>query len=1231
MGLRNNQLDESQQKAVTEIDHHLYVTASAGTGKTEVLTRRFMYILEQKKVNVSSILAITFTEKAALEMKSRIFRSIQEKMASESNSRELSYWKGVKNDFRHAKISTIHSFCSGLIREHATELSIDPEYGIIEENELRFELHKYLKEKILAWLEEKDSSEASKGQTARLLLKSFKFRDLKDLLITIFFNHYEWTHHIIPLYEQMGTKDQWVAQVKDLIDKELKQQLDKLKSLAPIQKLQNYLEGLDIDSQKACSFTDHVISVKDILKSLLEGKIHADIHRLYDKKKPGKKDIANWTTDGISRFHTHLSPLIWHLPEVLFQNIDNVEDQNYTLVKALIDLFKELNHSILSMSPSSILYQWLNHSLLTYDDLQTLALELLSPKDDSSQATSNSVLQNIQDKYQYIMVDESQDIDRVQKEIISSLSDLSEHSPNLFIVGDSKQSIYKFRGANINEFQDLTESIQSIHNENHDLDTNYRSQEGLVHFVNSLFIPLMAERNEGFEATYKDPVNAHRKEHLASVEVLLHDGATEDEAQSIAHRILSLLQNPVNDTPNRSYGDITILLQTLTHVTIYEKALSDHEIPYQTLSNKGFYKLREIIDCLNLLKALNDPGDYLALCGLLRSPFCSVSDQTLFWLVYNDENPSRSFSKGFYQYLDNPFLSTKEKDKLKSFNSWFNQLSNLKDRLDIHVLITKALEASGYLSVILSDRHGPRRKETIDLFLLKIKKLEKQKSWTLSEFLEYIHMLQEYDTHEDTGSLRVNKDQVSIMSIHKAKGCEFPIVILPYMERKPKGIYSNILFDRDFGIGLKVYSFEDRSYQPDALYNYLKHRDMQKEASERIRLFYVATTRAKDYLILSGKAPSKIENSNYVLKASFFDHLFHVLGPEVLTLIDEIKKSQDHSSAQLEHKNSSILFWWNYSFDHSNPEQESFDHKSFQPEKSSQLLDHSIKKDFDRLTASSVLVYSKCPRRFYYKYILQIVESQEALGPYKKANKQLQTQLGEDIKQWPGDIPLNLVGNLVHKILEKFKHPHHSLSQIILAHLNTQKLTTLASSNAREKIQFRIQALIESFIASELFREIQWSEAQHPDDQYNELSFIYRLDDTLLEGSIDKVYRNEADEWVLLDYKTNRFRNKKAYHKELESKRQEYELQMRLYALVTSRILGQIEKNVLYFFDIEEAAFIPSQSDTMDLDTRDILSNTIKGIKKQLDSKQSPEAFVTKPSSKDCQFCGYWMCESRIQ
>ncbi len=1230
MSLQNNDLDDSQKRAVTEIDHHLYVTASAGTGKTEVLTRRFMYILEQKKVNVSSILAITFTEKAALEMKSRIFRYIQDKMASETNSKELSYWKGVKNDFRHARISTIHSFCSGLIREHATELSIDPEYSIIEENELKFELHKYLKEKILAWIGEKDSSETSNGQTVRLFLKSFNFKDLKDLLITIFFNHYEWTHHIIPHFEQMKTKDQWVAHVKNLISNELKQRLDKLKGLSPITKLRNYLEGLDIDSKKACSFTDRALTVKAILKSLLEGRIHDDIHLLYDKKKPGKKDLSIWESDEIETFHTHLSPLIWHLPEVLFQNIDNIEDQNYTLVKALIDLFKELNHSILSMSPSNILYQWLNHSLLTYDDLQTLALELLSPKDDSSRIASKSVLQEIQSKYQYIMVDEAQDIDRVQKEIISSLSDLSDHSPNLFIVGDSKQSIYKFRGANISEFQDLTQAIRSTHDKDYDLGTNYRSQQGLVHFINNLFLPLMAEPTENFEATYTNPVKAHRKEHPDSVEVLLHDGSIEDEAQSIAHRILSLVHNPSHESPNRCYGDITILLQTLTHVKIYEKALFDHKIPYQTLSNKGFYNLREIIDCLNLLKALNDLSDYLALCGLLRSPFCSVSDQTLFWLVYNEDNPSRSFSKGFYQYLDNPFLSTKEKEKLKSFNSWFKELSDVKDRLDINVLLTKALEVSGYLSVILSDRHGASNKESIDLFLLKIKKWEQQKSWTLSEFLDYIHMLQESDSREDTGSLRVSTNRVSIMSIHKAKGSEFPIVILPHMERKPKEHHPNILFDKDFGIGLKVYSPEDGSYQPDALYNYLKHSDIRKEAAERKRLFYVAATRAKDYLILSGKAPGKIEDSNYAMKASFFDHLFYVLGPKVLTLIDQIDKSQDHPSAILEHENSSILFWWNYRINHTDPKHESFDHKSFQLDKSAQLLNHSIKQDFDCLTASSILVYTKCPRRFYYKYILQIVESQEALGPYKKANKQLQTQLGDDIKQWPGDIPLNLVGNIVHSILENFQHSRHNLSQVILTHLNTEKLSALAGPGAREKVQARIQSLIKNFVASELFSEIQVSETQHPKDHYNELSFIYRLDETILEGSIDKIYRNEAGELLLLDYKTNRFQSKKSYQKELQSKSQDYELQMKLYTLVASQILGRIEQNVLYFFDIEKAAFTPSQAENMDSNIQNVLLDLIKEIKKQLEANNSLKAFVTNPSSKDCQFCGYWMCESRI-
>ncbi len=1241
--LHLNKLDDNQKKAVQQTDKHLYVSASAGTGKTEVLAQRYIHLLDLKKVSVGNILAITFTDKAAHEMKKRIFQAIISRITKAPNTKERSYWLQIKNNFRDANISTIHGFCSRLIREYSSDVNLDPEYTIIDSSELEYELSIWIRNKVVESLRNDNSQHNPTDKLIGDLLNVFTYSELKNIISTLILNYYILNNIIIPFYHQFQNSNEYLSYLKTLITNERINQIHKLKSHRGFIELSQtkspFSDFYRNDESRKSPLTKFLIQLEEIISSINREIIPDNLKIIYEinKYKNDKKtDALVWSQDEIndiiSTVDRSLSPVRWFLSKELFALNDYNQDEiDFDTIHKLIELYQGWISILKKNYRDTNLGKWLNRSVLTYDDLQYLALDLLS--DDENTLNPLSINKQIRSKYKYIMVDETQDIDYVQKKIITTLVNIQENDPNLFIVGDSKQSIYKFRGANISDFHELQNNIKNNNNDTHELTINYRSHPSILQFVNLVFTHLMPEQIEDFEALYPENIRVYEDNTSIdtlkqNVEIILHNDDKENEAQNIAHKILSLV-NSSDNAFHIEFKDIAILFRSMTDILDYEKVLIDYGIPYTITDTRGFFHQQEIKDCLNILKYLEYPSDELILCALLRSPFCGLSDESIFWLTHSEGYKINSIYSGYYNFSANDNLSQKEKNKLLYFNSWMHKLLLEKDRMHIYELLEKTMENSGYMHILSSFSNKQQAIRNIKDFIQIIKSFENQKSWTLFEIVSYI------ENHSNNiNSLSQEEHQenkITITSIHKAKGMEYPVVILPNLDRQSNFNKDSLIIDHHHGLALKTFDINSMKNTSGQLFNYLRELDKKKEVAENKRLLYVAMTRAKNILILSGKIP-KHNYTIYDTQANFLNYILDSLNSKNNSLLKWTNSLVTLEKNTLTQKNFSfdnlnIMLHKNYRISNITQANNIIESNQINIDKSLKYINMEFHKPQTNLSASALLVYNKCPRKFYYKYIQKIKEAQNTLGPYKSPPTDILDAPIEEYHLLQEKIPLNLIGNIIHKLLEIYNQDNHSLTKILEKFLDQIKLSTLASPANKTYINEKLQNNLNQFVHSELFTEINHAQQNYPKEHHNEFPFILKIDSTIIQGSIDKIYKMDNNLVKILDYKTNNFKDKHKIQSELLDKKITYKLQMEIYYLVAKYFFNEQLNANYYFFDINESTNAFSEKNSNTKTILNDLKSTITKINKNLHQ----DNFPTNPTHQDCLFCGYWMCESRIK
>ncbi|MGQ9925330.1 MAG: UvrD-helicase domain-containing protein [Chloroflexaceae bacterium] len=863
-----------EQRTAIEHDGRLVVTAGAGSGKTRVLVERYLRLLNASSDPdpFAAILAVTFTEKAAREMRERVRLALERRAGvPDGHARSAGLVAAVEG----ARIGTIHSFCATLLRAHPVETGLDPRFAILDEVEAGLLLAESVDEALHAVV-------SARGEAAveapppplpaglQVLLEEFGPAEVRAALVDLLRGGGEtraalralpsdpaallrhW-HERLALARaetlaELFASTPWREAAASLLDLAPRAPADD-RIGAQVQAVAGWLNRLD---PQAPDF-----AVLDTLN------LQGGSKRLWGDA--GDLNTARAALRALREAYRAVAGFLAFAPD------PRIEERAALATLALRDLF----HS------ADACYAQRKAALdrLDFDDLERRARDLLE--------SHPHVRARWRAELQAVLVDEFQDTNDDQRAIVYALAgpsaDPDAAEPQLFVVGDGKQSIYRFRGADVSVFREVESDIQRWGGKRLALQTSFRAHATLVELVNRigerLFWRPTAPRP--FETPY-EPLTAHRPAppHPITAEwhVLSNAGESArrraDEAALLAGRLADLVAGaagPIVYDPqfgwrHPAYGDIALLFQASTSFEPFEIALREQGIPYLTTAGRGYYGRQEVLDLIHLLQAIDDPGNELALVGALRSPLFAIDDGVIMALKL-------SGATSLWEAL----LASAE-DGIGAGASFaariLGELHAMRGRSTVVELLRAALERTGYLAIISALEDGERRRANVEKLLAAARLVGGR---GLRAFSEYLELLLRVEAREGDAPLEA-RGAVRLMTVHRSKGLEFPIVALPDLERAPPSPRARWLARRAYGLALQVRDPADEKRLP-AAFLLARHTERQLERAERERLLYVALTRACDYLILSGAAQSRHDDGWHAALAAALGYPWETGGP----------------------------------------------------------------------------------------------------------------------------------------------------------------------------------------------------------------------------------------------------------------------------------------------------------------------------------------------------------------
>jgi ATP-dependent helicase/nuclease subunit A len=970
------------QKKAHDLNRHISVTAGAGSGKTAVLVHRYLKILLETDLPPNQVVAITFTEKAAAELKQRIVNEVNARLAEVPHSAKL---ERIKAGMLSAQISTIHAFCSRILREYPVEAGVDAGFSVLQGIHQRLALRKAIDSTLREIADRPDEDEIREKLVA--LLRIFGKTRLEAHLSELV-NQREVVERLKrDLYCQIDSEvlDTWYESVQSQLE-------ESLTDLFPIEDWLRCLSSvLEIAKGK------NAAKVRELVAGVQPNMEPQEAASLFREIAPfivtqggtiSKRDFLGLRvkTDTIEDEIDFLVPAANHL--LSFPVFTDDDKLLIRITRLLIDVYDEVQGTYEDRKRQS--------GQLDFDDLQIKVRDLLHQQE--------SIREQLAERYPYIMVDEYQDTDQLQYEILKPL--ISDYkSGNLFIVGDQNQSIYRFRGADVRVFDQTQKDITQYQSaltknftwegqilEANDLEKrgdlhlpeNFRLLRNLVGFVNLIFEEIMGGRNE-FEVEYEPLVQGRTTNKSGDVELLIgsKEGA-EGESESPADEnklIVARIQHLVGTTetvwtdegdgekprPVR-YSDIAILIRSRTRLPEIESALLEAEIPYKITGGIGFYQRQEIYDIGNYLQFLIDSENDVALAGILRAPFFGVSDVELY------EIAQRSPKKLFWEKVQHYAVQTDQSPTSPigyAVQILHNHLE-IYHRIPPSELIRKIVNDTGMVGVFPVGQSGEQRWANYEKLLGIARDYERLGSTDLHDFLERLNLLIEEEEREGQATTQLTTDAVEIMTIHAAKGLEFPVVILPNLDRRATRYDQEPLVDDQLGIGFSP-ADPEKNYQqskPGATQLMREHTSNKRVAEEQ-RLFYVGTTRARDRLILSGTLNERGE------ARSWFEWLFNTLEISEMPLEEVALVRKTTIQALSGEKTRQITFDLPIRIIKSPDELDFAEEEKLTPSPSAEfplyhidpLIPSSTSKIF---SVTELTTYTHCPTRFYLQHQIQI-------------------------------------------------------------------------------------------------------------------------------------------------------------------------------------------------------------------------------------------------------------------
>ena len=885
---------EEQQKVISLRDRNILVSAAAGSGKTAVLVERILSkICDPKKtVDIDRLLIMTFTRAAAGEMKERISAAIEQKLYDNPDNEHLQRQTSL---IHNAQITTIDGFCAYIIRNYFHMIDLDPGYRTAEEGELKLLREDVMKEVLEEAYAQKDEKFLNLAECYANGKTDDEIRDMIYKLYDASMSH--------PFPEEWIEECQRVYQVDNVIELRNTKWMTLLWNAA--------LESIsEIEELLECA--THICREIDG-PYFYETALESDSLLLKEaKERAAKRDYNSMTSLLAAHKYARLSA----------KKDLNVDEEKKKLVKDLRDtekhLWKELEEHYFSQSEEHILEalkycrkpmeglaritlqfksafaaKKREKNVLDFSDMEHFALEILMKKEGEDIIPSTAA-KELSARYEEVMVDEYQDSNLVQEMITNLVSGWADGRKNIFMVGDVKQSIYRFRLARPELFMEKyhSYSLEDAKEQRVDLYKNFRSRREVLSSVNYIFRQIMGEDIGGI--TYDDEnalytgASFPEKEHIVgektndsenTTEVLLIEKDGEElseeengnqtvqelEALAIAQRIRKMVGNEevLDKETGRyrkvEYGDIVILLRSATGwAEPFSQVLTSKGIPVYSASRTGYFSAQEVVTLLNYLRVCDNPLQDIPLTGVLHSPIVGCTVQEL--AILKSRCPERMLYESLCAYCEaeREILTEEEKclqEKLCGFRKQLEEMRNLSAYTPVHELILRILAKTGYADYVKAVPGGAQRGANLHMLVEKAMDYEKTSYRGLFNFVRYIEKLQKYEV--DFGEVNLadaGSGAVQIMTIHKSKGLEFPVVFAAGMGKQFnfQDINSRFLIHPDMGFGVDVILPEKRLIL-SAVHKQIIRRQLQRESlGEELRVLYVALTRAKEKLIITG-------------------------------------------------------------------------------------------------------------------------------------------------------------------------------------------------------------------------------------------------------------------------------------------------------------------------------------------------------------------------------------------
>ncbi|MCD8155233.1 MAG: helicase-exonuclease AddAB subunit AddA [Clostridiales bacterium] len=877
---------EEQQKVISLRDRNILVSAAAGSGKTAVLVQRILAMIldERHPVDLDRLLIMTFTRAAAGEMRDRISRALEQAIYADPDNDRLQRQMSLVHT---AQITTIDSFCSWVIHNYFYLIDLDPGYRTADEGEL-----KLLREDVLRQLLEDfyGKNDEKFLHFVECYAPGKSDDSLKERILELYGAAMsdpwpqEWLNRCARSYQAENEEEMEEAAWYGLLWEAVREDLQEARSLVLA------ADGLCLEPEGPFHYEEALqsdLTQIDRLLALAEERNYDGTAALLGKpafaplsrKRP--KGISEEKKEQVKKLREEEKELLTDLGKRYFQGTREEIFQNMQAAREPMEMLVELTGEFMIRFGA----QKREKNLLDFDDMEHFALNILMQRGEDGSLHMTRAARELSEKYQEVLLDEYQDSNLVQEYLMNCVSGWSKNQKNTFMVGDVKQSIYRFRLARPELFMEKyhTYSLEDSPEQRIDLHRNFRSRPQVLDSVNFLFRQMMGEDLGGISydedaALYPGAVFPEGPEaSLYQTEVLLveKDGeeledtegnpeARELEALAVAQRIQELVGHmPVLDRETGEYrpavyGDIVVLLRTSAGwAETFEKVFSSRGIPSYTASRTGYFSAVEVVTLLNYLRVCDNPLQDIPLAGVLKSPIVGCTAQELAILrsrypkgkLYHSVCACAAEEESSHEAL----LTLQ--GKLADFLAQLNELRDQAAYTPVHQLIQRVLDVTGYGRYARALPDGERRSANLTMLMEKAMDYEKTSYRGLFNFIRYIGYLQKYEV--DYGEVNLagaGEGSVQIMTIHKSKGLEFPIVFASGMGKSFnfQDMNRSVLIHPELGVGADAILPEQRIW-PSSLCKQVIRRTLKKEClGEELRVLYVALTRAREKLIITG-------------------------------------------------------------------------------------------------------------------------------------------------------------------------------------------------------------------------------------------------------------------------------------------------------------------------------------------------------------------------------------------